>query len=456
MNGTILREVLQTIFPISLLLEQARRFNVIQRDRKVDLVALIISLVLNTGSDDSGRLADVYRRYIGEVASKVVRGAFYHWIDKALAKLLEWTLEQALFHVRALPVFLPGNLGVVRDWIIVDSETVTLRKALKKSFPSTSKKKGGIKIHKYFSVGLGCMVGYRLSSARENDNRNFEITEKDRGLGYLVDLSYASIAFIKSCAKYNVKFVIRLKENWQPRVTQVVIAQLGDYFFEGMNFRFACDIGSIILDDRPIDLNVVIGQGNKKAHCRLVGVQGPHGYLFYLTNLDRNTHTAEQVCELYRVRWEIELDNKVDKSTARLDQIRATTESSVKVLVYSSLLHTLLVDLLAYRDRIERKETQTSIRAPIHPQTLSHVINAHHSDLCRAVLDPTTPDERWEHFAELLSFLGRDPNWRSRPSVLDSLCGITAPPGRSKKKKFCECPTYAISYRRMNTIKKAA
>jgi hypothetical protein len=42
-------------------------------------------------------------------------------------------------------------------------------------------------------------------------------------------------------------------------------------------------------------------------------VHGPRGYCFYLTNLSPRTG-PRQVADLYRVRWEIESDNKLDKS----------------------------------------------------------------------------------------------------------------------------------------------
>ncbi|MDJ0763467.1 MAG: hypothetical protein QNJ97_10800 [Myxococcota bacterium] len=53
----------------------------------------------------------------------------------------------------------------------------------------------------------------------------------------------------------------------------------------------------------------------------------PIGYLIYLTDFPSGTHGPRQVGDLYRVRYEMEFDNKLDKSGAQLDQIRAITRA---------------------------------------------------------------------------------------------------------------------------------
>ena len=62
MNGTILRETLQAILPIETINDLASWHGVVERDRKLDVPSLVVALVLTVGSDDSGRLADAYRR----------------------------------------------------------------------------------------------------------------------------------------------------------------------------------------------------------------------------------------------------------------------------------------------------------------------------------------------------------------------------------------------------------
>ena len=85
MNGTMLRETLQVVLPDEEIERKARDVGVIQRERRLDVVKLVDSLVLSAGSDDSGVLADAYRRYKGDTGDDIVRGAFYAWLDDELA-----------------------------------------------------------------------------------------------------------------------------------------------------------------------------------------------------------------------------------------------------------------------------------------------------------------------------------------------------------------------------------
>ena len=88
MNATTLRSTFQSSFSPEAVLRYAALFGVVQRQRKLDLWALVVSLVLVSGSDDSGRQADVYSTYLGEADEGVVRSSFYDWFTEPLALLV--------------------------------------------------------------------------------------------------------------------------------------------------------------------------------------------------------------------------------------------------------------------------------------------------------------------------------------------------------------------------------
>lgn len=47
-----------------------------------------------------------------------------------------------------------------------------------------------------------------------------------RGLGVLLDLGYASFKLLRDCHEHDVRFVIRLKDSWKPRVQHVARGKL--------------------------------------------------------------------------------------------------------------------------------------------------------------------------------------------------------------------------------------
>mgnify|MGYP001825121871 CR=1 FL=1 len=455
MNGAILAETLQAILPEKMIESAARDFGVIFRQRKLEIVKLVRALVLSAGGDDSGMLADAFRRYRGEAKNTVVRGAFYYWLDEETATLMEWLLDQAMEYANSQPTHLTGILDTVDDWRIFDSETITLRDELAEEYPGSGSP-AAIKVHKELSVGRGCMTSCHFGPAREHDASNFEVSDRYRNMGLLVDLGYASLDFIRSCMQFAVKYVMRLKENWKPRVERITRGEVQGELVSGTDLDMLLQDEVVVLDGRCVDADVTIGSGKNAVSARLVMIPGPNGYLAYLTNLARGTHGPHQVGDLYRVRWEIELDNKLDKSGARLDQIRATTDSSVCILMCAALLHSLVVDVLIHRDNLERVESQDVRRAPLHRLSLAYALRLRHSELLVALSNPRGAHVRWKNLAELLSAEGRDPNWRRRPSVLDRLLGHTAPRGRPRKKKMRDCPPSAMPYRTLVVQPEAA
>lgn len=447
MDGASLAETLQAILPENMIKTDAWKHGVISRQRKLEIVKLVRALVLSAGDENSGSFADAYRRYIGMADNTVVRGAFYDWMDEEMAVLMESLLAQAMEYAYSLPVHLPGKLlGTVEDWRIFDSETITLRVALAEEYPGSGSP-AAVKVHKEISVGRGCMTYCHFGPAREHDAANFQVDERYRNMGLLLDLGYASLELIRSCEKYNTKFIIRLKDNWKPRVERITRGDIQGELLPGTDLDLLIEDEVIVLEGRCVDADVTLGRGKKKVSARLVMIPGPDGYLAYLTNLARVTHGPHQVGDLYRVRWEIEMDNKLDKSGSRLDQIRATTGTSVRILLCAALLHSMVVDVLIHRDNMERAACQDVRRAPLHRLSLVFALRLLHPELLAALSKPRGARVRWNRLADLLSAQGRDPNWRRRPSVLDRLLELTAPLGRPRKKKLRDCPQSAAPYR---------
>ncbi len=331
MNGKSLRETLQAVLPDEEIEATARAIGVVMRQRKLDVAKLVDSLVLSSGSDDSGVLADALRYYNQETGDGVVRGAFYAWLDDEMARLMERLLRHALDYAARLPPLLPGILGVgVEDWRVFDSETITLRPALAEVFPASGSP-AGVKVHKELSLGRGCIVDCHFSPAREHDSLHLVVDERYRNIGLLYDLGYVSLERIRECDRRGAFYVMRLKENWKPRILRLHRGDVRAEICPEADFDLTLADEKVALKGRCVDATVVIGKGRHAVTSRLVMIPGPEGYLIYLTNLPRKTHGPRKVGDLYRVRFEIEGDNKLDKSGAQLDQIRATTESSVKI-----------------------------------------------------------------------------------------------------------------------------
>lgn len=440
MTGEELKRHLQSVIPLESLQQLAREYKVIQRERELDIVQFLIALVLSGGTHEGGRQFDVLRRYVESGAPSVVRGAFYAWFTAPLEALLMDLLGRAIAAGQAQPVLLPGILRGVRDWRIFDSTTVKLLGSpeLRKEYPGTGDY-AAIKIHKEFSVGTGNLVGYQFSPARDHDSPFLVVDESRRGTGLLIDLGYASLARLAECETYDVRYVMRLKDNWKPKVDRLVRGAISDAVIDGDDFDVLLEEDVIRLDGRAIDAEVTLGRGAQKVHSRLVGIHTPKGYCFFVTNVSRATHGPKQVGDLYRVRWEIEVDNKVDKAGARLDEITARKGNSVRIMLLASLLNTTIVRTIVQSEKLAlrkgRAPSAPADRPPLHPILLMRALAILHGTVARLLQAPDAHQADWNTLLATLRNLGHDPNWRRRPSVLDTIQGLTAAPGRKRNQK---------------------
>ena len=435
MTGDEVRQVFEAMLPQEEIDRLCQEFGVIERQRKLNLRMFVRAMVISAGTPGGAYQADVLRSYLEFEVPHVARSAFYRWFDEPLEQFMAALADGALAHARAQEVDLSGPLCGVQDWYIVDATTVTVRDALCEEFPGTGDY-AAIKVHKVLSVGCGAPVRYHFSPAREHDSRHLTIDESWRGYGLLADLAYASLERLRACDTHGVRFVIRLKENWKPKVDYIARGQVTQEFFPGTDLDALLEQETLVLDGRVIDADVHMGRGSQALALRLVGVQTPKGYCFFLTNLPPRIG-PRQVADLYRVRWEVELSIRLDKSVNRLDAIDAEQPCTLKTLLHASLIASTIAALRAHPHHLNTRPQPPGAprtEAPLHPRRLALQLAVSCQSIAQAFeLRGAAATQRWNKIAALLTHSGKDPNWRRRPSVLDQLRGWKRQPLARKK-----------------------
>ena len=212
MDAGAVREIFEAVLPDDALEALTQATGLVQRERKLDAKMFIRSAVISAARGSAGRQAAVLETYMMLGAPKVARGASYAWFSKAFEQTMEAVAKRALSYACLQPLDLPGWLGKpVTDWHIVDSMTVKLDDALCDAYPGAGEY-AALKIHKRYSLGIGTVVDYSISPAREHDAPHLTLDESWRGLGLLADLGYASIKLLRDAERFGVSYVIRLKD----------------------------------------------------------------------------------------------------------------------------------------------------------------------------------------------------------------------------------------------------
>ena len=93
-----------------------------------------------------------------------------------------------------------------------------------------------------------------------------------------------------------------------------------------------------------VDLDAAFGSGPNAVTLRVVGLWDKNlgNYHWYVTSLDADSFPPEEIAQVYRLRWQIELLFKEWKSLCRIDQISSEKEEIVLCFVYASLCAALL------------------------------------------------------------------------------------------------------------------
>lgn len=443
MTGDAVREVFETILPDDLIEGFARFFGVVDRERIFNVATFVRASVIAAGSPGGGLQADAIRNYLESGGPKMARSALYRKFDEQYEKLMEVLAENALEYARSQQVDLPGILAGVTDWRIVDSSTVKVSDEVKNELPGTGEY-AAIKVHKTYSVGCSAPVAYHFSPAREHDSLHLTVDESWRGYGLLADLGYASLARLRACLEHDVRFVIRLKENWKAKVHTVARGQITKMFFAGTDLDVLLDDEALLLEGKPIDATVRVGSGKDALDLRLVGVPTPKGYCFFLTNLPSSI-SAVEVGDIYRIRWEVELSFKLDKGSYRLDEGQGRRTCSIKALLHASLIASVLTGILVHKHTLETRPVTPDAdrtRPPLHHGLVSKCLIQWAAGIAIAFdLKGDAATQRWNQLAANLEAAASDPNWRSKPSVLDRIRGWRGrPPVRARRSR----PTVAL------------
>jgi putative transposase len=219
----------------------------------------------------------------------------------------------------------------------IDSTTVALRKTLESVWQACNAGSSALKIHAVYNVLDFKLHHVRFTSAREHDIVGVEkIADFCRNKLILFDLGYYSHEVFAQIIKHKGFFVCRLKDNVQPKILYELVPGRGrPAQLAGMPLRMMLDN----LTRQRLDLWVQLGSGKNKLECRLVGGRDKEGkWRLYLTNLDAEQIASDEVIQLYRVRWQVELLFKRLKSRGHLDSLAGKSKATIKIQMYAILM----------------------------------------------------------------------------------------------------------------------
>ena len=336
------------------ILETGRRLGVIQRQRKVDLPALVEATVLAM-SPHPGVQTSILVNYLSRTDEPLALSSFYDRFTWPFAEMMQALAWRSIEAVReATPdARRRDDLGVLlkefRDVQVVDSSSHLLKRLARRWAPSTSKvKPAGVKWHAVVSLKDGVPVAERLTEQKLHDSAGLPDGALTPGTLTLFDLGYLDVGRFVDAQQRGADFLTRLKSTHNPVITRVYIGKGDRLKARGMRLEDAL-VQKVVLDDAgALDLDVLLEADGQSVTARVVAELSPTDgeFHWYLTSVSRNVLSVDDVVEAYRLRWYIELFFKQMKSGAGLDTILASRPGAVAALVYAKIVALCLARLL--------------------------------------------------------------------------------------------------------------
>ena len=226
---------------------------------------------------------------------------------------------------------------------IIDSTTISLfSNLLFKGVgrnPKTGKKKGGIKVHTVIHANEGVPSDVRFTSAATNDSFMLKPVNFHDGDVLAMDRAYIDYAKLEELTDRGVVYVTKMKKNltfvlWEDIMWQNSMG-LMEYRIRHVTFYKPVKNGGLI-----------------RHHARIISYVDvkKHKVIDLLTN-DMDA-APEEIIDIYRQRWEIELLFKQIKQNFPLRYFYGESGNAIKIQIWVTLIANLL--LMVIQSRLSR------------------------------------------------------------------------------------------------------
>lgn len=226
---------------------------------------------------------------------------------------------------------------------IIDSTTISLfSNLLFKGVgrnPKTGKKKGGIKVHTVIHANEGVPSDVRFTSAATNDSFMLKPVNFHDGDVLAMDRAYIDYAKLEELTDRGVVYVTKMKKNltfvlWEDIMWQNSMG-LMEYRIRHVTFCKPVKDGGLI-----------------RHHARIISYVDvkKHKVIDLLTN-DMDA-APEEIIDIYRQRWEIELLFRQIKQNFPLRYFYGESGNAIKIQIWVTLIANLL--LMVIQSRLSR------------------------------------------------------------------------------------------------------
>jgi hypothetical protein len=390
----------------------------VKRRRKVDIVALVYSLVFGFSVGSERSIAGLRRAYERATGTALVASAFYDRFTQPLARLIEQLVEEALGKLSARRPRLAGVFDGFREVLTCDGTIIRLHNALEADYPSiwTHYMRASARLHVVMNVvGRGAKT-IRIAAGRTNELHLLECGRWLKGRLLIFDLAYFRTELFREIGLNGGYYLARLLPRNNPLILGSRHGMPRRMVGRRLKYALARMGGNTRGMDIDVELRYQLRRGPRRGDftlpARIIGVRDPDsGELrLYVTNAPAELLDTRNVAAIYASRWEVELLFRELKTVYRLNEIPTRNRWVSECLIYSALL-TLLVSRKLHRWLVSHRP---GLKGRVPLDRFAVLLEAFSQDILdvligpRAIRQPLARRLKW-----LLLHEAIDPNrWR--------------------------------------------
>lgn len=199
------------------------------------------------------------------------------------------------------------------------------------------KYKGGIKIHTLYDIETQIPTFFHVTNAKVNDVNAMDVIPYEIGSYYVFDRGYNDFKRLYKIKTLDSFFLIRSKKNLQYKC-----------------IKWKRRLPKNILSDAEIELTGYYPHQYYPESLRFIRYwdNESNKEFTYLTNAKHLT--AQQIANLYKNRWQVELFFKWLKQHLKIKKFWGTTENAVRIQIYAAISAYCLVAIIQHDMKLKR------------------------------------------------------------------------------------------------------
>jgi hypothetical protein len=352
-------EKVKQIFDDEWLTKIAKETGFIKRRRKIKAKMFLEKLLINQMQMPNMSLQELAAEVVEE-GCRLKKQSLHQKLNypgkEFLRMVLEKSLETSFTEVNCLK-----GMDFIRSIDVIDSTQIPLLDCFEERYPKTQGKGAAIKVQACIEIMSNQVKSLEVRPAREPD-QGYEgaLDQIEAGTLQIGDLGYFSINRFKNIEEEGAFFLSRYFKsthiydhesqqliNFREKLKATQELTLEIKVKLGKDEKFPCRLIAVRLSKEAYEKRMRNFDRQQKRRAVKVGKKEDvlNEWNIFITNLP-NIIKENQICDLYFLRWQVELFFKAIKSWFDLRSLNQSNVGRSAMFLYLSLISAVLLSLL--------------------------------------------------------------------------------------------------------------